>query len=214
MDKLPAHPVRKTTMNRKKAKRMFKAARKVIVEPSYTPCDFNSLKSSDFLTQYCHVVFTSGFSATVVQDHAEALAKSFKGFKLADLAKMEFVNASGLKRFPIKNLRKINCFLGGARAIAKEGYKHFKARVREGGKDTLMELPNIGKVTVKHLAMITGVEDVAKDDRWLVRCANECSTNVDNLVEFLATEFGLERWEVDCTLWEYCRQSQHTPPTD
>ena len=202
------------TVKKQKAKRMFKAAREVVPEPTYTPHDFNSLKSTSFLAQYCHVVFASGFNATVAADHAKALAKSFKGFKLADLAQMRAVNARDLGRFPIKNLRKINGFLNGAKAIAEEGYGKFRARVQEGGKEVLMELPYIGRVTVKHLAMITGVEDTAKDDVWLVRCANECSTNVSALVEFLASEFDLKRWEVDCILWEYCRQSGHIPPTN
>ncbi len=193
---------------------MFRAAREVVAKPTYTPHDFDSLEATSFLGEYCHVVFASGFRTTVVWSHDRALAKSFKGFELSDVAEMRVVNAGDLSSFPIKNLRKINGFLKGAKAIAKEGYENFKVRVQEGGKDVLMELPYIGKVTVRHLAMITGVADISKDDVWLVRCANECSTDVDALVEFLATEFSLRQWEVDCILWEYCRQSGHTPPTD
>lgn len=77
----------------------------------------------------------------------------------------------------------------------------------------LKSLKGIGDVTKKHLAMITGVANTFKDDVWLCRCADECDASVESLVEFLATEFQLDEFCVDTTLWEYCQRNQRTPPT-
>lgn len=209
-----AHRSRVRNMNKGKAKHMFENARGWAVEaglfPPYQPADFDKLGSSGFLAEYCHVVFASNFSVSVVHKHAEDTARAFKHFDLEALATTDSIDPSTV---PIKNGRKVNSFLAGAKAIHAEGFKAFKARVKAGGMDELKSLKGIGDVTKKHLAMIVGLEDTAKDDVWLRRCAAACNASVESLAEYLATEFNLEKWCVDGTLWEYCRQNKAVPPT-
>ena len=201
-------------MYKRKAKSMFENARDwakgADLFPPYEPADFDTLRPPRFLAEYCHVVFSSFFSVRVVHKHADDTARAFKHFKLKELAKTESVDLSTV---PIKNKRKVDWFLAGAKAIHAEGFNAFKERVKAGGMDELKSLKGIGDVTKKHLAMIVGVQDTAKDDVWLRRCAAACNTGVESFVEYLAAEFELPKWWVDGTLWEYCRQHKQTPPT-
>ena len=201
-------------MHKAKAKQMFENAKDWAKEagcfPPYEPADFDTLGATDFLGEYCHVVFSSNFDVSVVHKHAAETARAFKHFDLDALAETDSIDLSTV---PIKNENKVNWFLTGAKAIHAEGFDAFKARVKAGGMDELMSLKGIGNITKKHLAMTTGVEDTAKDDVWLVKCATECNASVESLAEYLAAEFDLKKWCVDGTLWEYCRQNKKIPPT-
>ena len=181
-------------MNKTKAKRMFENARREIIKaqessveamnatqreyrwgalnPVYKPLDFDAVGATQFLGEYCYAVFTSGFRTAIVAQHAQAIAKAFKNFDLDALARIDSID---LAVVPIKNERKVKDFLKGAKAIANEGFKAFKARLKEGGMDVLGELPWMGRANRQHLAMIFGLADTAKDDVWLRRCAEEAS---------------------------------------
>ena len=202
-------------LNENKAKHMFENAKAFAEEevgrfPLYEQPDFDTLGPSEFLAEYCHVVFSAGFRVRTVWQHADETAKAFKHFNLEALAETDSIDLSTV---PIKNERKVESFLAGAKAIHAEGFDAFKARVKAGGMDELKSLKYIGDVTKKHLAMITGVANTFKNDVWLCRCADECGASVEALVEFLATEFQLDKFCVDTTLWEYCQRNQRTPPT-
>ena len=202
-------------LNENKAKHMFENAKAFAEEeigrfPLYEQPDFDTLGPSEFLAEYCHVVFSAGFRVQIVWQYADETAKAFKHFNLEALAATDSIDLSTM---PIKNKRKVESFLAGAKAIHAEGFDAFKARVKAGGMDEYRSLKGIGDVTKKHLAMITGVANTFKDDVWLCRCADECSASVESLVEFLATEFQLDEFCVDTTLWEYCQRNQRTPPT-
>lgn len=201
-------------MNKDQAKHMFESAKAWAVEaglfPPYEPHEFDTLDSKGFLGEYCHVVFSSRFSVCVVQKYANETASAFKGFDLKKLAETDHIDISTV---PIKNKMKIDWFMAGVKSLYAEGFDAFKERVKRGGMDELKSLKGIGDVTKKHLAMIVGVEDTAKDDVWPVRCAAACSGSVESLSEYLAAEFELPKWWVDGVLWEYCRQNKQTPPT-
>ena len=211
-------------LNENKAKHMFENAKAFAEEevgrfPLYEQPDFDTLGPSEFLAEYCHVVFSAGFRVRTVWQYADETAKAFKHFNLEALAETDSIDLSTV---PIKNKRKVESFLAGAKAIHAEGFDAFKARVNgrtddEDRMDELKSLKGIGDVTKKHLAMITGVANTFKDDVWLRRCAGECGASGDDgvasLVEFLATEFQLDEFCVDTTLWEYCQRNQRTPPT-
>ena len=201
-------------LNENKAKHMFENAKawveKELGFPPHVQPDFDTLGPEQFLAEYCHVVFSAGFRVQIVWQHADETAKAFKHYNLEALAETDSIDLSTV---PIKNERKVKSFLAGAKAIHAEGFDAFKARVKAGGMDEYKSLKGIGDVTKKHLAMITGVANTFKDDVWLCRCADECGASVESLVEFLATEFQLDEFCVDTTLWEYCQRNQRTPPT-
>ena len=60
------------------------------------------------------------------------------------------------------------------------------------------------------------MEDTAKPDVWLERCAQECAAlNGHELVSFLhGVNPSLEAQQIDTILWDYCQRFQATPPTD
>ena len=196
-------------MHKGKAEKLFENASAEVGE-LWEPYKFSDLDATEFLESYCWVVFTSGFQNAVVQKHFAAITAVFKDFGLDALAEMAEVDVDVL---PIKNERKASGFLQGAKAIASEGFDDFKERVREGRQDVLEGLPGIGPKTRKHLAMAIGLDDTAKDDVWLVRCADACSTTVEQLVSYLSEKYGRTKQQVDAVLWQYCEEFQKIPPT-
>ena len=188
---------------------MYESASSKVRDP-WKPLEFVTVDSTTFLGQYCHVVFVSGFSYSTVRKHFPAITKEFKDFDIDALAELKSID---MDVFPIKNHWKMTGFLKGAKAIAREGFYDFKKRLKDGGKDVLEDLPGIGPKTKKHLAMIIGLEDTAKDDVWLVRCADACSTNVETLVSYLSKEYGKSKQHMDAILWQYCQRFQEIPPT-
>ena len=149
----------------------------------------------------CWVVFASGFRYTVVRDSFPAMEELFCSFDPESLAAMEPVER---ERLPIRNKRKADGFLAGCRIVAGEGFGKFKGRLaEEDGLDVLEELPGIGPVTKRHLAKNIGLEDTAKPDVWLVRCADECGADsVAELVSFLSgTNPSFKAHQIDTILW-------------
>ena len=199
---------REKIMNKNKAKKLFEAARDAVGgQADWADIDqeetWNSLNEQEFLRQYCWVVFASGFRVSILEKKFDDIQKVFQDFKPADVAGMKHVNVDDL---PIKHKSKADGFLKGAKMVHEEGWKNFKARVGAGGIDVLTELPYIAKRTKQHLANIIGLKDTVKENVHLVRCAEECSATVEELVSFLADEYKMTKHHVDAVLWEYRRR--------
>lgn len=172
----------------------------------------NALNATEFLELYCWCVFASGFRNAVVSKHFDAIAVAFHRFDIDAIANMDAIDVEAL---PIKNSRKANGFLRGAKAVAAEGFAEFKERLRADGTDMLeRELAGVGPKVKKHLAKMIGLADVAKDDIWLERCAAACSTSVESLCGFLADKFERPVHHVDTVLFEYCQRYQKIPSTE
>ena len=196
-------------MNEEKARELFEAARDAVGDGAdwadiNQEETWNGLDEREFLREYCWVVFASGFSVSILEKRFGKIGKVFRDFEPAAVAGMKPVKVENL---PIRNKSKADGFLKGAKTIHEEGWKNFKARVAAGGSDILTELPYIGDITKDHLAKNIGLEDTAKADVHLVRCAEECSATVEELVGFLADEYGMTKHKVDAVLWEYRRRS-------
>ena len=195
-------------MKKKTARRMFEEAQEAVgYRADWADIDrvqtWRDLDEQEFLSQYCWVVFASGFRVAVVEKYFEDIEKVFKRFDPKAVARMKQVNRDKL---PIGNKRKANGFLKGAKIVHKEGWGVFKARVKREGMDALKELPWIGDITKKHLAKNIGLADVAKNDVHLRWCAKRCSAKtVDELVTFLAAKYGMTKHKVDAVLWEWRR---------
>ena len=200
-------------LDKDKARRMFAAARSEIGDDVYEPFEFDDLDATQFLGEYCWVVFASGFRYVVVRDKFPAIEKLFLSFDLQSLAEMDPVERD---RLPIRNKRKADGFLAGCRMIAGEGFGAFKRRLAQHGLGVLEGLPGIGPVTKHHLAKNIGLLDTAKPDVWLEACARECgATSVDELVSFLRDAHpSLKAHQIDTILWDYCQRFQTLPPTD
>ena len=200
------------SMNKLKAKRMFEEALRAVPNPAYGhPEDMDEqwrdLDAKEFLLQYCLTVFGSNFSWAVVEKYREGLSEVFKHFDLEAVARMKPVK---LEKLPIKNRKKADNFLKGAKMVHREGWGEFKKRLKRERMDMLEELDGIGPVLKKELAKQIGLEDTAKDDVHLRRCAEHCgASSVDELVDFLAAEFKMQRRQVDAILWEWC--ANHRP---
>lgn len=197
-------------MDQAKAIIMFEAA-KAYCEENYadeleransiSPETFRNLKSKRFLSEYCWVVYVSGFKVSTIEDIFPNLRTAFKGFVLKDLAKMKSIKPV-LANF--NNERKANSFLDGSKLIAQEGFSAFKKRLQREGIDMLEQLPGIGPITKYQLAKNIGLVDEAKPDIWLVRAADACSSStVVELVAFLSEKYCMSRHAVDVILWRY-----------
>ena len=195
-------------MNKEKARELFEAAWDEVGDLAAEWADidqektWNDLDEREFLGQYCWVVFASGFRVSILKKHFEKISEVFHDFKPADVARMKPPKVENL---PIRNKSKVYGFLKGAKMIHEESWKNFKARLGTEGTDVLKELPYIGDTNKYHLAKNIGLEDTAKPDVHLERCAEECSTTVDELVSFLADEYEMTKHLVDAVLWEYKR---------
>lgn len=196
-------------MDKSKSNKMYENAL-ADVDEVWQPQEFSTVNATDFLREYCWVVFGSGFRNAVVRKHFAAITEAFVQFDLDSVASIEEVDVDAL---PIRNERKATGFLQGAKVIAAEGFEEFKERLRADGRDVLDELPGIGPKTKKHMAMAIGLEDTAKDDVWLVRCADACSMNVGQLISHLSKEYDQAKQYVDAVLWQYCEKHQRIPPT-
>ena len=136
-------------MDEEKAKRMFAFARSQVGDDVYQPFIFGELTDSEFLREYCWVVFASGFRYTVVRDKFPAIEKLFESFDLNSLADMEPVERESL---PIRNKRKADGFLRGCRMIADEGFEASRAHWRKTGSTLWNASQGSGPVTKYHLA--------------------------------------------------------------
>ena len=196
-------------MNQANAIRMFESAKayceaehpdEVDWANSITPETFKNLRSKRFLSEYCWVVYASGFKVSTIEAIFPNLKTAFKNFELEELAKMKSTKPV-LAIF--NNERKANSFLEGSKIISEEGFSAFKKRLQNAGIDMLEELPGIGPITKFHLAKNIGLADEAKPDVWLVRAADACSSTVRELVAFLSEKYAMSRHTVDVILWRY-----------
>jgi len=167
---------------------------------SISPETFKNLRSKRFLSEYCWVIYASGFKVSTIEAIFPDLKTAFKDFELEELAKMKSTKPV-LAIF--NNERKASSFLDGSKVIAKEGFSAFKKRLKNTGIDMLEELPGIGPITKFHLAKNIGLADEAKPDVWLVRAADACSSTVEELVAFLSEKYAMSRHVVDVILWRY-----------
>lgn len=194
-------------MNKVRARKMFEEALEAVGDRAdWADIDrqktWEELDEQTFLTEYCHVVFTTGFSVSIVEGRFSEMTEVFKNFDPEAVARMRPV---AKKKLPIGHKNKADGFLKGAKIVRSEGWGAFKARVQQEGMDALTILPWIKDVTKKHLAKNIGLEDVAKDDRHLRWCANRCSTTVEKLCAFLAKEWEMTQHKVDAVLFEWRR---------
>jgi hypothetical protein len=167
---------------------------------SISPETFRNLRSKRFLSEYCWVVYASGFRVSTIESIFPNLQTAFKDFELKSLAQMRSIKPV-LSIF--NNERKASSFLEGSKLIAKEGFSVFKKRLQKEGVDTLEKLPGIGPITKFHLAKNIGLVDEAKPDIWLVRTAEASSSTVEELAAFLSEKFCMSRHAVDVILWRY-----------
>jgi len=107
---------------------------------SITPNTFKNLRSKQFLSEYCWVVYASGFKVAILETIFPDLKAAFKDFELGELAKMKSTKPV-LAIF--NNERKANSFLAGSKRIAQEGFSEFKKRLQNTCVDMLEELPGI-----------------------------------------------------------------------
>lgn len=159
---------------------------------------FRAMKLKRFLSQYCFVVYASGFRFAVVEERFPRLKKAFHSFDEVKLWRMRSVRPA---MRVIANERKAHNFLDGAQAVIDEGWPVFKRRVAADGVEVLQELPGIGPITQDHLAKNIGLLDVPKPDVWLERVAALCRTSVHALTKHLADELGETQHVVDIALW-------------
>ncbi len=162
---------------------------------------FDRLPPLAFLTEYCWVVYAAGFKVRILEAKFPGIRSSFCEFELDKLAQMASVEPV-LEVFG--NRRKAESFLQGSKCIISEGYEKFCRRLKTQGRMVLIDLPGIGKITSRHLARNIGLEDVAKDDIWLIRIKESLGwATVDKLVAYLADHFSESRFTVDLVLWRF-----------
>jgi len=165
-----------------------------------SPNTFKYLKSKSFLSEYCWVVYASGFKVAIIKSKFPELKIAFKNFNIDALSRMRSIKQA-LKIF--NNENKANCFLKGSKFISAEGFSNFKKDLNSNGVDYLEKLPGIGPITKFHLAKNIGLVDIEKPDIWIVRVAKEYNSTVTEAVDFLCEKNKLSRHVVDVILWRY-----------
>lgn len=165
---------------------------------SVSPATFRNLRLKRFLSEYCFVIYASGFKYATVKSKFPDIAAAFKGFDPAPLSRMRSL-VPVLKVFG--NERKAECFLEGAKAVIAEGFTPFKNRLRRDGVAVLEELPGLGPITKNHLAKNIGLADVAKADVWLERAAVQCGGTVSELIDGLSERHGETKHVIDVAIW-------------
>ena len=162
-------------MDKNKATRMLETAQAHVDDP-WCPCDFDNLSLKEFLENYLHVIFVSGFRYSVVKKHFDTIVKKFHSLDLDKIVAMKSINA---KTLPIRHQQKADAFLKGCKLIHAEGWEAFKQRMHKDGRIVLKELPYMGPATNRHLAMVIGLENIEKPDTWMKQCAAACSATVE-----------------------------------
>jgi hypothetical protein len=202
---------RKADMNKVLARECYRLAEAYVSKhcpeelewvKSISEDSFAKMNCTEFLGEYCWVVYAAGFKVSILTQKFEKLKAAYCDFNLARICKLELPDAA---LAIINNQLKAKSFVKGCRLIRDEGFETFKARVKAKGIDELARLPFIGSITKKHLARNIGLLDVAKDDVWLVRLAKAFeASSVDELTDFLSKELAEKVGIVDLILWRYC----------
>lgn len=161
---------------------------------------FKYLKAKTFLSEYCWVVYASGFKVSIIEEKFPKLKCAFKDFDLESLSRMRSIKPV-LEIF--NNEIKADCFLKGCKLLSEEGFSTFKIHLKNEGVDYLERLPGIGPITKFHLAKNIGLIDVEKPDIWLVRVADKHNSTVAEIVDFLSIKYKISRHVVDVILWRY-----------
>lgn len=176
---------------------------------SFTP---DSLTRDGFLAEYTHVVLVSGFSNKVLQRRHPRLEQAFKGYDCDAIAESPYeVRSAALRAF--NNERKIDGIIRTATLLAESDWEEFKANATGAShSDFLTRLPFIGPVTVHHLAINIGLDDV-KDDRHLDRLAKEFGygsgrTAVVAMAKTIQKAIGEQLRVIDRILWRYEEQGR------
>lgn len=164
---------------------------------------FKCLDQESFLYEYCWAVYASGFKYEIIKAKFPEIKAAYKDFDLDKIVKMRTAQ-SVLKVF--NNELKANAFLRGCRLIYDEGFDNFKTRLSNEGIDTLEELGGIGKVVKYHLAKNIGLADCAKPDIWMVRIADYCNGDLNEIVQYLCKKHKLSAHAIDVILWKYCTE--------
>lgn len=201
---------------RKKSEKFFRNAKSYIASeyPSElnefrrinVPKTFLRMNQDRFLSEYAWVVYATNFDQTILVRKFPVIEKAFRGFKLAQVAKMTTLDPV-LKVF--KNKSKAAGIRDGAKAISKEGFASFKHRMLSQGPDGLDELPWIGSITKNHLAGNIGLADVPKCDRWIKRIARLLGYSPIALIDELSVKFKENRRVVDLILWRFCQKFEN-----
>ena len=137
---------------------------------SITPEFFDQMTCPEFLAAYCWVVYGAGFRVSTVDQKFDRLKAAYCAFDIDKIRKLQSLDAA---LAVIGNCLKAKGFVEGCRRISEEGFERFKAAVKSEGIDALQTLPFIKSVTSKLLAKNIGLADIAKDDLWLLRLAEE-----------------------------------------
>jgi thermostable 8-oxoguanine DNA glycosylase len=163
---------------------------------------FKNMKSKEFLSQYCWVIYAYYFKESVLEQKFDMIEKGFKYFDIQRISKITSIKPV-LRAF--NNESKARIFLKGAKMIYEQGFSQFKKRVLKEGMRTLQELPGIGEITQKHLARNIGLADVAKNDVHIQKLVKYFNAKDEReLVEYLSKISGGKKGVVDVILWRFC----------
>lgn len=196
-------------MEKRKSRLFFKAAIKYMrdnyrdeLESVKEIKPFKNIKSKEFLSQYCWVIYAYYFKESVLEQKFDRIERAFKYFDIQKISKMTSIKPV-LRVF--NNESKARIFLKGAKMVYEQGFSQFKKRVFKEGMGTLQELPGIGEITQKHLARNIGLADVAKNDVHIQKLVEYFNAkNERELAEYLSKRFGEKKGVVDVILWRFC----------
>lgn len=190
--------------------RFFLSATRDVMDAGYSEeifwaqdVDFNKVNERIFLSEAAHVIFNSGFRASVIRMKWPAIRTVFFDFGSAKriVEHSRWCYEEALKVFGHKG--KVNAVIEIATDVYDVGFDSVKKNIEEHGPEWLIRYRFIGKITCFHLARNLGL-DFVKPDVHLVRIAEACGYDEPkNMCQVISEATGDRLGVVDAILWRW-----------
>jgi len=170
---------------------------------------FDGFDETDLLREAAWVILCSGFREAIVRRIFDYISLCFCDWESALLIAENSAACRSSAMALFRNERKLNAIVQVAERIHSAGFSTLKERILEAPISELRTLPQIGPITVLHLAKNLGL-DVAKPDRHLARLSERLGYDcTDDLCTDIALATGEQVKVIDLALWRYLADSDN-----
>jgi hypothetical protein len=187
--------------------RQYLVAKRVVVDAGFaSEIGWQALAASSgvtarsFVEEAAWVIMSAGFSERAVRRRFPLVSSALFDFDLARVVGEPSCRDAALTAFAHE--AKVDAILAIAAWAHAAGDDTIGNVVARRDESTLMQLPYIGPVTVRHLLKNLGAP-IAKPDRHLVRFASRCGWPVDELCDAIARRLSEPIAVVDIVLWRW-----------
>jgi hypothetical protein len=164
---------------------------------------FEAFTETDLLRETAWVILCSGFKESIVRRAFDYISLCFCDWESAELIVEHRVSCYSAAMASFRNERKLNAIVQSAQRISRVGFEVLKNEILLSPLEELKLFPQIGPITVLHLAKNLGL-NVAKPDRHLARLSQQLGYRcASDLCEDISIATGEQVNVVDLALWRY-----------